>query len=194
MPMSEQVMVNGSLPAAESYYFCSQTYHMETTHPEGRAKRPVFLTVLCILTFVMCGLSFIGWISNAVGGKLSGDEIEDATASLYEFANLSREQGIAWAADFYEKTAKMMVYTNDAHYLMLFMNFLTLALGLGGAILMWKGRKTGFHAYILYNLVGILSVYVAVPVAEVSSFMVIVQVIFSAAFIFMYSRNLYWLK
>jgi hypothetical protein len=167
---------------------------METSHPEGRAKRPVFLTVLCILTFIMCGMSFLGLLSNAFGGKLSADEVEEATAGLYEFANAARDQGMAWAADFYEKTARMMVYTNDAHYLMLFMNFLTLALGLSGALLMWNGRKTGFHAYILYNLVGILSVYVAVPVAEVSSFMVVTQVILSAAFIFMYSRNLGWMK
>lgn len=167
---------------------------METTNPDRSAKRPTFLTVLCILTFIMTGLSALGWIINVFRGKLSPDEVEESSASILEMANMAREQGVSWIADFYEKTARMIGYTNDAHYLMLFLNFLTLVLGFFGALLMWKGRRIGFHAYILYNLVGILSIYVAVPVADVSSFMVITQVIFSAIFIFMYSRNLHWLK
>jgi hypothetical protein len=166
---------------------------IDTEQPQ-RPNRPVFLTVLCILTFVNSGFLFLGVIINAISGKKSADEMETVMAQMTQSASQLRDQNMTWMADLIEKMGRMAVYTNDLFYVMLLVNILTFGLCLAGAILMFTGRKIGFHAYVFYNIIGIVAIYIAVPVNEVPSFIVIINVILSAIFIFMYSRNLHWLK
>jgi len=164
---------------------------METSQP---AKRPVFLTVLCILTFVTSGFSLIGLITSAVSGPASPDELEQSMAVAMQSVNQLRDMGADNAADLFEKVFHWTEYMNQSFYLMLLVNCITFALGLGGALLMWSGRKIGFHSYILYNILGTASIYFAVPASEVPTVIIILQVVFSLIFIFMYSRNLHWMK
>lgn len=163
-------------------------------NPEPQAKRPVFLTVLCILTFIMTGLSAIGLINNAFRGKSSPDQLEEEVAVFHQVSANLRDAGAGAAADFYDQVAGMLVHMNEHYYQMLFINFITLVLGFVGALLMWKGRRIGFHVYVIYNLVGILAIYAAVPASSIPNVLVITQVIISAIFIFMYARNLHWMK
>ena len=168
---------------------------METYETQQEApKRPVFLTVLCILTFVTSGFSFIGLLFNGIKGPMSANELELSQSGMQEMIDQLRSDNMDGMADMMEKISAMTAYTNEAFYTIFMLNILTFLLGLFGAILMWQGRKLGFHLYIIYNIIAILTVYVVVPVNEVPSFITILNVIISAAFIFMYSRNLHWLK
>jgi len=162
--------------------------------PQQRPNRPVFLTVLCILTFISTGFSSILLILQGIKGPDTEEEVEEAVTAGLVLANQLRESGLDAFANLYEKIAHMVEYTNKAHYLMLSVNLVAIGLGLGGALLMWRGRRIGFHSYILYNILGIVSIYFAIPVSEIPTLIVILQVIFSTIFIILYSRNLYWLK
>jgi hypothetical protein len=181
-------------PVRAESLFLDQINVMETMQPEQRPSRPVFLTVLCILTFITSGFSGIGLIYSTITGPMSGDEVEKAVTEGLVMANKLRETGSEGMAGVFDKIAHLAEYTNQSFYLILAVNCVIFILGLGGALLMWRGRKIGFHSYILYNILGTISIYFAVPVSEVPTLIVILQVIFSAAFIFMYSRNLHWLK
>lgn len=161
---------------------------------EPKRKRPVFLTVLCILTFISTGLSMLGLVFSLLAGPMSDDEVETIMAKGMVQVNELRDQGMTYMADQMEKINNIQSYTNQSHYLVLGVNFCAIVLGFAGALLMWKGNKLGFHSYILYNIVSILSMYVAVPVNEVPTLVIILGVIFSSIFIFMYSRNLKWLN
>jgi len=165
-----------------------------TANTQEPQSRPVFLTVLCILTFITSGLSFLGIVFNAIQGPVSQAKLLQGHDEMLRSTAEMRGQNLDSLADLFERLSAMAFYTNSMFYTMLLMNVLTFALGLGGAILMWKGRKIGFHSYILYNIVAILSVYVAVPIEEVPAIIIVVNVILSSIFIFMYSRNLKWLK
>lgn len=168
---------------------------METYETQQEApKRPVFLTVLCILTFVTSGFSFIGLLFNGIKGPMSANELELSQSGMQEMIDQLRSDNMDGMADMMEKISAMTAYTNEAFYTIFMLNILTFLLGLFGAILMWQGRKLGFHLYIIYNIIAILTVYAVVPVNEVPSFITILNVIISAVFIFMYSRNLHWLK
>lgn len=161
---------------------------------EPRKKRPVFLTVLCILTFISTGLAMLGFVFSLLVGPMSEDDLETITANGMVQVNELRDQGMTYMADQMEKINNIQSFTNQSHYLVLGVNFCAIVLGFAGALLMWRGNKLGFHSYILYNIISILSIYVAVPVNEVPTLMIILGVIFSVIFIFMYSRNLKWLK
>lgn len=168
--------------------------HQFIDQEEAPKRRPVFLTVLGILTFVSTGFGVLGLLLSLVNGPSSDDEVERVVAQSMTSVNELREMGATYMADQMEKIARMNIYINENFYPMLMANFVTLVFGIGGVILMWRGRKLGFHSYIIYNLLSILGIYVTVPAAEVPSLMIILGVIFSAIFIFMYSRNLKWMK
>lgn len=101
----------------------SETLDNTTTEP---AKRPTFLTVLCILTFISSGLGTLLYILAAiafgvVGGMLESipgmDAIASAGAAFFAVAGLLS------------------------------------AASLFGAIQMWKLKKTGFFIYAGANFV-----------------------------------------
>lgn len=163
-------------------------------HSNQRPKRPVFLTVLCILTFVQTGLSLLMLLIGLMQGPISSARMLDDRDKIMHAAAEMRGANMDGLANLLERASNMAMYTNSMFYTMAFLNILSAGLGLAGALLMWKGRKIGFHAYIIYNLMAILTIYVAVPMKEVPSIFIIVNAILSAVFIFMYSRNLKWLK
>lgn len=170
---------------------------METFEPINTnepAKRPVFLSVLCILTFISTGFAILAFLFSLASGPVSQDQLEKEVAQGMVAVNQMRDMDADYLADQMEKIYHTIEYTNKAHYAVLAVNFVAIVLGFGGTVLMWRGRKIGFHSYILYNIVSILSIYVAVPASQVPTIVVISGVIFSMLFIFMYSRNLHWLK
>jgi hypothetical protein len=72
--------------------------------------------------------------------------------------------------------------------------FLFLVLGLVGVILMYRAKKLGFHFYILYTLGLVVSPYFFNPITGIPTILTIVGIIYGGIWVFMYSRNLHWLK
>ncbi|MCE3296487.1 MAG: hypothetical protein K0R65_2201 [Crocinitomicaceae bacterium] len=162
-------------------------------HTEQK-KRPVFLTVLAILSFITIGLGLLGALFGFLAGPLTADQMEQILAQSAEQVEQFNSSGLGSFAETYEQIIRLQQYINNNFYLHNLVSLAGLVLGLIGVIFMLKGNRSGFHLYIMYNLVNLLLVYVSVPVDEVPSFMMVVNLVFSALFIFLYSRNLHWMK
>ena len=85
-------------------------------------------------------------------------------------------------------------YYQESFYSFQLVQFLCIGCGLAGAIWMFKGKKIGFHLYIIYSLISLGSMYIFIPFSEVPSYSILFNGLFSGLFIWMYSRNLSWLK
>lgn len=151
----------------------------------AQKKRPVFITVLCILTFVSCGFTFLSALWRlAVGNntedtmnKLKGMPMFNEGASEKMLAAIEKMQ--EW-----QVTADFLAMGN-------------VALCLVGALLMWKLRKIGFFLYVGGQILPFISLYAMysvvqnVPIMGISFLIVsFIVAIFAIAFIIMYGINL----
>ena len=157
-------------------------------------KRPTFLTVLAVLSFITIGLGLLGGLTGLLSGPLSQEEIDEIIAQNMKIVDQLNDMGSYYWSDALNKTMHMVQYTNNNFYVNQLITVLGYAVGLAGVILMLRGKKTGFHLYIIYNLLSLLVVYASVPVSEVPAFIIIFNAFFALLFIFMYSRNLHYMK
>lgn len=135
------------------------------------AQRPVFLTVLCILSFIAAGFAIIGYIAviglmgaaTAVSGMASdmGAEMNDAMSSAMA---ATPGVGLTWAY--------------------IIVGFLTTIVALFGVIKMWKLNKSGF---MLYTGATVVSLIMTIVYSGFGAS--IVGIVISAAFIVMYGLN-----
>lgn len=107
----------------------------QTVQTNEAAKRPTFLTVLCILSFIFSGLAIIGYIT-AIGlagvasAAMSG--LSDDAMATYTGPSV----GLTWA------------------YIVI--GFITTLVGLFGVIKMWKLQKVGFYIYTACVVISII--------------------------------------
>lgn len=158
-----------------------------------RPKRPAFLTTLCILSFVWIGFAVLSGFTSLVSGPSSEDEMLQMKVELAKSKNEMRSQGLDSFADIMEQLQGMTEDVNNNFYLATGLNVFITVLGLFSVLRMFKGYKLGFHLYIIYNLLSVAVMYIYVNPAHIPTFIVIFNLIFSALFIFLYSRNLHWL-
>ena len=145
---------------------------MEQTNNGGEAaKRPVFLTVLCILSFIAAGVSVIFYILaltamgvvSAASSSIEGMEgMEGVTA-----VTSGPSAGLTWAY--------------------IIVGFITVLVSLMGVIKMWKLQKSGFMMYVGASVVSII-------MGIVYSGFGIGGLIFPVLFIVLYGLNLKHLK
>ena len=116
------------------------TQSTENAAPAAEAgKRPVFLTVLCILSFIAAGFAIIGYVgvitvmgaATAAVGALEGME---GVGEAMEVAGPS--VGMTWAY--------------------IIVGFLCTIVGLIGVIKMWKMKKQGFMLYAGSSVVSMI--------------------------------------
>lgn len=144
------------------------------------AKRPTFLTILCILSFIVIGMelitSLMQYFAMAEKGnmlnKFGGPENKDLAASLGAFA-------AAFGVDF-EKMARAA----------LIQAFITIPI-LIGVLLMWKQKKIGFYVYIVSALVQpIIPLLIGIELLGDLMTMAVWTVIITTVFIVLYGLNL----
>ena len=129
---------------------------------QEQPKRPVFLTVVCILSFVGIGFAIIGY---AGAFALLGVAEAGMSAAVENGATVTASTGMLWAY--------------------IIVGFISAIVSLIGVIQMWKLKKSGFMLYTAAAVVGIiLSVMVYGFGASVMG------IVFSAAFVIMYGLNL----
>ena len=156
-------------------------------------RAPRFLLTLVILTLLNTGLALLGGILSFLAGKPSQKEILESKVqmarSIVELRKLKMD-------DFVDVFTKMEAI-NDAMYANFIMfNLLAVfiaGIGAASAFMMLKRMKLGFHAYIVYSFLSILSVYAFVAPVNVPSILILINTIFAGLFVFLYSRNLKWL-
>jgi len=161
-------------------------------------KRPAFLLVLCILTFIASGFGLIMGLVNFAGFNDVESQLRNASVGANPFArevfdslDIDRIQSIQDWANILGVIASVLCLT--------------------GALLMFKMRKIGFLPYVLGQAVAVYGSYVGIsimkemtsimPVAEMGDMMtmmggivMVFVVIIAIAFIIMYGVNLKHLK
>ena len=133
-------------------------------------KRPVFLTVLCILTFVAGGIEFI----SALFTPVFAEQIIELFKSAPNYDEVAMSEAIT------------ILRAGWTYYLI--RAVLTLG-SLSGAILMWKLKKTGFHIYALSNLIALF-----VPMLMFSIAIGWSSILVTACFIALYALHLKHMK
>lgn len=160
----------------------------------NQTARPVFLKVLCILSFITIGFNGILLITGMLSGPPALNELEEVSAQLSQQANEMRTLGSPGLADMIDQLNEMNFALNEHFWTTTLLTALGLIAGYLGVLWMWHGKKIGFHSYVIYNLISVFSVYVIVPAESVPVIQPIFGSIISGIFILMYSRNLHWMR
>jgi hypothetical protein len=138
--------------------------------PEQQYKRPLFLSVLCILTFISTGFSIIGSLI-----------ITPNADAMIEIAKSTPQ----YNAELYDDVFRIWKAGWPFYLIVLIFNLLSLT----GAVFMWNLKKIGFHFYTIANI--ILSY---LPVVWFDMPMNIAGLFFPAVFIGMYALHLRFMK
>lgn len=163
-------------------------------------KRPKFLLVISILSFVNIGVSILTSLFGALGGKPSSEELE---AAKLQFAN-SHEQlealaksekvNMSYWSDVLTKLEIMSdnMYANFSVYNSLIL--LVAIFALVAVYLMFTGKKIGFHLYIAYCFLYVIQSYFFTVPSDVPTFVIVLNVLYGGIWVFLYSRNLKWMR
>lgn len=170
------------------------TEELDHIDQESTEKRPTFLKVLCILSFISTGMGLVSGFFNLFGGPASEDEMLEEKVELMKSVNELNSMGMDGMADLLVKIQAMSEDINENFYFASIIALITVGIGFYGVLKMWQGFKVGFHLYIVYCLLSIGALYFYVSPSNIPSMIVIFNLLFAALFIFMYSRNLDWMK
>lgn len=127
--------------------------------------RPNLLTILCILTFINSGLTFISSI-------FIGVFFDQFTVIATDLANLYKIPGL-----------EMITEGKPAFF---FVNAVLYAVSGSGAFIMWNLKKNGFHVYTIAQILLILAPMYFFNLPGPSVF----DIIISGTFVVLYSTHL----
>lgn len=163
-------------------------FTMEMMEP----KRPQFLTVICVLSFIMCGLSFLGGVWSII--KNTPENMAESIEQMRTISPQMADQMESQMLEMQEST-----YAQVAPYI----NFIYILLSFLGAFMMWKQKKKGFYIYLVGELLPYIGLIFSGKqamammgsagggVAQTAGVVIMVfMVLFDAAFIIMYGLNL----
>jgi hypothetical protein len=141
--------------------------------PAETIERPQFLKVLCILTFIGCGLGILGsvfgwWSLKTLSALMENDP------DMFD-----QQMNSPWANP--ESTMLAMKFMNE--------NLITGVLGsilcLVGAILMWQLKKTGFYIYLIGEMGPVVVGFILMGSAMLSGWSIlglVIPVLFSVLY------------
>jgi hypothetical protein len=171
---------------------------METTSTplsnEMQPARPQFLSVLCILTWICCGLLFI----MTVWGIAFKPSIEERYEQIEKMRDISPEAA--------ENLEAVLENQDTGGQLMgTALSLIAILLSAYGAYLMWQLKKRGFYFYVAGELLPYLGFVTggAQAVAAISSIggasgiatvVIGIMVLFDVLFIGLYAMNLKHLR
>lgn len=155
-------------------------------------ERPTFLTVLCIITFVVSGFMFLSSIYSGITYNKE-EQIAANEATLEQLLQMASEDETGAMEGVIPAMETFNTENVDYATLMVTINIISALLSLLGAIFMYKMRKTGFHLYIGSKVIGLIPLLfftLSMPVFLTYGFFIF----FTAVFVFLYSRNLKYLS
>lgn len=154
-------------------------------------KRSQFLTVLCVLSFVMCGISFLSgiWSIYQSSPEAMQQNIEQVRTVNPEMADKMEDQIIEMQSNPYSKVAPYLslVYT--------LLSFL-------GVMMMWNLTKKGFYIYAIaeilpytgFILMGKNSLSMMGPPGSggtmIAMAVMVIMVVVDVIFVALYAKNL----
>lgn len=155
-------------------------------------KRPKFLTIVGILSFVSIGFQFIVFIFNLFKGKVSEEAIIEQkvqAAQLYQAIGIEGDE----LSDIVSMTGRVLEETNNSFWTIQLLTIVTLFIGLSGVLMMFRKRRVGFHLYIIYSLLAVGGVYLYLSPDLITLPSLVFSLMVSGLFIFFYARNLKWM-
>jgi hypothetical protein len=167
---------------------------MEIENQNEPMKRPTFLVVLSVFSLISISSGLLSSILGLISGPMEDYQIDEIIGQNMADLTQLQEMGEVYWSEITLKILNLIKYTNANFYMDRIINLGAYAIGLNGVIFMLKGRKLGFHLYIVYNLIALVSIYASAPASEIPSFYFILFGIISSIFIFMYSRNLKFMR
>ncbi len=167
---------------------------MELDPKEQPQKVPTFLRVLSILSLIAIISGLMSGVLGLLSGPFSPEEIDDYLAKNMDGVNQLHDMGEIYWAETTSKILNLVRYTNNNFYMDRLINIGAYGIGLAGVMFMLRGRKIGFHLYIVYNLITLISIYASAPAYAVPPFYFFLFGFISLLFIFLYSRNLKFMK
>lgn len=162
----------------------------EETTPQA-PKRSQFLTVLCVLSFVMCALGFAGGI-----WKVYQNTPEAMRKNIEYFKAINQE-----AADQMENNMIEM-QSNSFFKVSPYLELVYTLLSFLGVLMMWNFKRTGFYIYAIAEILpytnflfmGKNSLNMMGPPGGNSAMFAMIGLVISIAidliFVYLYSRNL----
>jgi hypothetical protein len=166
----------------------------EELNQETPAKRPTGLWVLFILSAIFTGLSLLTALVNLLQGPPNQSVVKQMKAEMAQSLKIAKEVKSDFLIEFIEKMSVISDATIENFALFNGLSFVFYAIGLIGAILMFRGLKLGFHLYISYSFLVLIQYYFIVNPAQVPLTLLIANGLISLLFVFLYSRHLNWMK
>ncbi len=127
-------------------------------------KRPTFLTVLCILTFVWSGYTIITSVFSFATTNLSTNIIKENKMAMDTLQmqlnenlgnNVENKKPMEFASKMLDRVANDM--TPEKLRKNIWAQLFGTLFCLGGALLMWKLKKPGYYVYIIGSLIGLIA-------------------------------------
>ncbi len=157
---------------------------MEQQNAAGApAKRPVFLTVLCILSFIAAGFAILGYITAIT---LMGAATAVVSAADDAFEGMSEGAGGAYS-EMSEAITSSAGPSIGLTWAYIIIGFVCVLVSLFGVLKMWKLQKVGFYMYAGASVVSMI-------MTIVYSGFGIVGALITVGFIVMYGLNLKHMK
>ena len=171
-----------------------ETYEPVIDNSPEKEPRPSFLTVLCVLSYISIGLALSSGFMGLISGPMSEDLVLQQKLEWAKMADELRSVGADGFVAIIEQFQRMLDSLNANHYGNTIVTILVRLIGIVGVIFMWQGKKNGFHIYIIYSILAVIQMYFFVSPADIPTVMVVVNLVISGLFVFLYSRNLKWLS
>lgn len=152
------------------------------------------LLVLCILSWIYTGLGLITSLMGLLRGPLSAEKMKEVKVNLLGLLKETEALESDVVTDMVAKSIRITEVQNQHHYAVYSLTLLVILIGIYGVYNMFQGKKIGFHLYIIYSLLSVTQIYFFMKVSEVSTVSAIFGFVLSGLFIFLYSRNLKWMK
>jgi hypothetical protein len=166
----------------------------DATTNTGAPKRPTFLTVLCILSFIGCAWGAYSGITGyfemkamATSGAAGMQEIMDQAMDESMASGEVDAQSAEMAKDLANSLVGSIDYASMANA-SLIQGILCLIIGIG-VFMMWNLKKTGFYVYTVCQIAYVLVPFIMVG-GLAGGLMGVLGAIFPIVFIILYGLNL----
>lgn len=161
---------------------------------EKKPELPVFLKVLCILTFIGCGFYFL----SAVYGLITFEASKQSFRMMSQMSSTLPSNPISnMFSGTFENLENFFFWSRISQ----FASIVNVGLCLAGALMMFKLKKNGFYIYALGQLLPIIAGIMLYLAAKDIPFLgfttiagVVMNIVFISAFVIMYAVNLKHLK
>jgi hypothetical protein len=156
---------------------------------------PKRIKILCLLTFINTGIAILGGVFNLISGP--PDKLDILKENLEMRGFIAQLKGLGSSNETIELIEKFQLITNAIYENFFFyttISTLIVFLGFFSALLMLKQNIYGFHMYIIYSLLSSASLYLIVSPEQLPTAVIAVNLFISAIFIYLYSRNISWIK